>query len=434
MLIGVIVPSVEVIIGFVGSTIGTLICVIFPATCFVKIMQRNTSEKIVAQILIVIGFIIMILGTYSNLNALDSANSGSHLEVKIEKQPNEVVPVLHANDFPKIELPPSIAKDLPQVGVVKNQTIVVENKLQKVKEEKEKPKEEELVKISDEGIKKEEQEIAADKNEKPDLEESKDAQQEIKEKEKEIKELKASKDKLEQEVLEMKNVLIKQNQDTQQLVLQKFEEIAEKVDKIEKQSSLDVGPSKEKDDNHDEDEDGGGDHEKKISEVKDENKKEEVKKENEERKEVKKEKIEIPKAPVIKNSTKVESLKISQSNVTSNDHHIDPIVKLIKQQEPLSYKVGEKMSEGGKSKKDNLTAVVEEVKESEKDKAEKKEPKEGTGNDDLASHEDFKNEMRRKREIDFLDETLNKIDPLNVQLKSLISRDLKEAKENDDEM
>jgi sodium-coupled neutral amino acid transporter 10 len=408
MIFGILIPSVEVIIGFVGSTIGTLICIIFPATTFVKIMQRNTTEKLFAQLLIVVGFVIMILGTYSNLTALDNAGSGSHLEIKLPAtvKPNEALPILHPNDIAKIQndIPP-LAKDLPIVQ--KNQT--EDKKREKVNA---KPVEE-VVKISDDGIKKEEQEIAAasEKIEKPD---SKDPQQEIKEKDNEIKELKASKDKLEQEVIEMKQVLVKQNQETQQLVLQKFEEIAEKVDKIEKQS-LDSVPSKDRDID---------DGEKKA--VADAASKEVI---NEK-------KLEIPQAPVITNPAKVDPPK---TNATL-DHKSDPIVKLIKSQEPLSYQVGEKMVDE-KVKKENLTLVVEKLKEPEKSDVNVKQEgiKSDAENlkkniDENVSHEDFKNEMRKKRATsDFLDETLSKINPLTLQFKTLVSRDLK-AVDDDKEM
>lgn len=448
MILGILVPSVEVIIGFVGSTIGTLICIIFPATCFVKIMQRSTGEKVIAQIMIVVGFVIMILGTYSNLNALDSASSGSHLEVKIPAtvKLNEAAPILHPNDIVKIvekdvELP-VIIKDLPS-SVLKNETDGKKNE-EKAKNEEivpvvAKPVEDEI-KISADSIKKEEQEIAAavDKNDKSSI----DPQLEIKEKDKEIKELKASKDKLEQEVKEMKEVFVLKNQETQQLVLQKFEEIAEKVDKIEKQS-LDSVAQKD-------------DEEKKPEAVEVDDKKELIEEHQHE---------EVPKAPVvIENHVETKDLNASklkeyvEKKLPTDHQEEDPIVKLIKSQEPLSYQIGEKMME---EKKQNATASIEkevkkvekveenqqesikEVKKKEHDKTQHESLKDvkkehdktqQEGGDPLLSPDDIKNEMRRKRstnsfEIDFL----SNIDPLNVQLKSMINRDLKSLASDDNE-
>ncbi|KAG5676862.1 hypothetical protein PVAND_006669 [Polypedilum vanderplanki] len=391
MIIGILIPNVEVIIGFVGSTIGTLICVIFPSFCFIKIMQRNTSEKVIAQLIIIIGFVIMILGTYSNLNALESS----------QERAKEVDSILHLKNIEsnQNENPPLAKDDIP-IKNIKDK----ENSILQVNNDKD----ENLMKISEDGIKREEQEIAAaiEKNEKV----SKDPQQEIKEKENEIKELKASKDKLEQEVLEMKQVLVKQNQETQQLVLQKFEEIAEKVEKIEKQS-LDSLPSKDK-------------------EILDENEKKSSKLLDAKDNLNNDKKDELLNAPLVKlndtgvvktngtSSSIIESEKVVTKNLTNVDHQNDAVVKLIKSQEPLSYQVGEEMSMHNLK---NNTLPVENSKEPV-DKNNENIKKKLENN---VSQEDLKNEMRKKRDADFFIQKQEIIDPLNVQLNSIISRDLK---------
>lgn len=50
MLVGIMIPSIELVIGLVGSTIGIGICVIFPASCFIKISKKDSTEKSVAQV------------------------------------------------------------------------------------------------------------------------------------------------------------------------------------------------------------------------------------------------------------------------------------------------------------------------------------------------------------------------------------------------
>lgn len=382
MVLGILIPSVEVIISLVGSTIGVLVCVIFPATCFVKIMQRSSAEKTFAQLLIVGGFIIMILGTYANLNAIDTAvKSGSHLEDK----PSIVESLI---EHPK-ESPKEVKLEVP-----------------KESEDTAKKKEESEVKISADGIKKEEQEIAADKNV-----ETKDPQVEIQEKNEEIQELKESKDKLEKEVLEMKEELVKQNKETQQLVLQKFEEIAEKVEKIEKQG----GPSgKEK----------AADVVVAVEAEKVQGEKED-KPAVEDKVEVNEKQEEVGKVPEVpaKIESKKESqevkpddpqveLKVDETPEKAPETRVDPIVKLIKSQAPLSYQVGEKMME---TKKIN-GSILEIVK-----------PPEEVKHDS----DELKNEMRRKRET--FDDALSSLDKTlqNFELKSMISRDLKAVEEDE---
>lgn len=398
MILGVLVPSVEVIIGFVGSTIGILICVLFPATCFIKIMQRNTGEKCIAQLMIVIGFIVMILGTYSNLMALDTAKR------------NQIVP--EAIQVPNIPPPaPIIIDQLPAS---------IEKKMN-----------ESVGKISDDGIKKEEQEMAA--TNPPRINANGDVRKEIKKKDEEIKELKESKKKLEKEVLEIKQELVKQNKETQQLVLQKFDEIAEKVDKIQEKSLDKEEETKKKEESIKKEEPlkNEEDHVKAEEKVNDDPKdatNELINVVNllldENNKDVKEKVLEKPKGsqesprPVEEKVEVIEEPKVIKKEETAEEVAnvvADPIVQHIvqKSQEPLSYQVGEKMME---EKKKNATV--------EKQHSNK------TQNLEISSHEDYKHEMRKKRETDEELELLLPSDALEMQIKTIMSigRDLKAVK------
>ncbi|CAH1963734.1 unnamed protein product [Acanthoscelides obtectus] len=59
-------------IGLVGSTISIMICLLFPITCFICISQKNTNERLVAQLMLFVGIFIMVLGTYENLYTVDT--------------------------------------------------------------------------------------------------------------------------------------------------------------------------------------------------------------------------------------------------------------------------------------------------------------------------------------------------------------------------
>lgn len=50
LAIGILIPSIELVLGLIGSTIGVMICVIFPVTCFICISPKNTNERIIAQV------------------------------------------------------------------------------------------------------------------------------------------------------------------------------------------------------------------------------------------------------------------------------------------------------------------------------------------------------------------------------------------------
>ncbi|XP_018333410.1 putative sodium-coupled neutral amino acid transporter 10 [Agrilus planipennis] len=85
LLTGVLIPNIELVLGLVGSTIGIMICVVFPATCFICISMKNTNERIAAQVMLFIGIMVMVLGTYANLYAIEQTTiviGAPHVEIK----------------------------------------------------------------------------------------------------------------------------------------------------------------------------------------------------------------------------------------------------------------------------------------------------------------------------------------------------------------
>ncbi|KAG4066997.1 hypothetical protein HA402_007745 [Bradysia odoriphaga] len=273
LVVGILIPSIELVIGFIGSTIGVAICIMFPASCFIKVCQKNSTEKLLAQSLLIFGFILMVLGTYANLNAIDEKNSGSFeetdnivkhiddsieqpamnlskqvenillshdvtpskLELTLKKLPDEIEPFpkvpepnpveskYHENPVEELKLieHPDPKEDLsaPKAVEVKLIPLDADNGNQPIAKSEDSKKSND---INKEAIQKEEQEIEIEKKE-----------QIADDSNSELKRLEETK-KLLQEVKEMKDVLEKQNQETQQLVLQKFDEIVDKVEKIEK--------------------------------------------------------------------------------------------------------------------------------------------------------------------------------------------------------
>jgi len=67
LIIGILIPDIELVLGLVGSTMGASICVVFPAAVFLSLTSKNTTERVAAKAIFVIGIVTMILGTYVNL-------------------------------------------------------------------------------------------------------------------------------------------------------------------------------------------------------------------------------------------------------------------------------------------------------------------------------------------------------------------------------
>ncbi|XP_045496127.1 putative sodium-coupled neutral amino acid transporter 10 [Colias croceus] len=72
LFISLLLPNIELVLGLVGSTIGVLVCVVFPAACFINVTFKNTNERVLAKFILVLGLIILVLGTYANLQAAEN--------------------------------------------------------------------------------------------------------------------------------------------------------------------------------------------------------------------------------------------------------------------------------------------------------------------------------------------------------------------------
>nr|CAD7587373.1 unnamed protein product [Timema genevievae] len=73
LVIGLLIPNIELVLGLVGSTIGVLICVMFPAVVFIRISTKSTNDRHMAQVILFVGVLILVLGTYATLYAANEA-------------------------------------------------------------------------------------------------------------------------------------------------------------------------------------------------------------------------------------------------------------------------------------------------------------------------------------------------------------------------
>ena len=107
------IPDIELVLGIVGSTIGTVICILFPVSMFIKLVNANTTERLVAQAIFVIGVIVLVLGTYVTLYEADSKHTDNQV---MNRDPAFVAPhpIAIKSDVidPQVVIPP-----VPDVNV-----------------------------------------------------------------------------------------------------------------------------------------------------------------------------------------------------------------------------------------------------------------------------------------------------------------------------
>lgn len=86
----------------------------FPAACYKRIFKKESNERTLSQLILAGGFLLMILGTYANLNAIDVKRSGAHLASDFQKAPElkPQTPVVRLTEEPFISKPKNISKVL----------------------------------------------------------------------------------------------------------------------------------------------------------------------------------------------------------------------------------------------------------------------------------------------------------------------------------
>ncbi|XP_014472920.1 PREDICTED: putative sodium-coupled neutral amino acid transporter 10 isoform X2 [Dinoponera quadriceps] len=128
LIIGILVPNIEFVLGIVGSTIGVMICLIFPAVFFISISSKNTNERLLAQGILIVGVWIMVLGTYANLYAMEESTNTkltvtnkplvpvNNLPLNVMKDDLQVIPNAPSN----LELIPRVKEKInkPEMNIL----------------------------------------------------------------------------------------------------------------------------------------------------------------------------------------------------------------------------------------------------------------------------------------------------------------------------
>jgi len=85
LVIGICIPNVEFVLGFVGATLGTAVCVVAPAWIYLRVAPSSSNERWIAKVVLTCGLIVLILGTAANINA-EEEYSGGHPDSLSEMQ------------------------------------------------------------------------------------------------------------------------------------------------------------------------------------------------------------------------------------------------------------------------------------------------------------------------------------------------------------
>ncbi|XP_050351959.1 putative sodium-coupled neutral amino acid transporter 10 isoform X2 [Nymphalis io] len=73
LLVSLVLPTVELVLGLAGATAGVLVCVVLPAAALLRATRGHSGERALAKFIVVLGLIILVLGTYANLQAAENS-------------------------------------------------------------------------------------------------------------------------------------------------------------------------------------------------------------------------------------------------------------------------------------------------------------------------------------------------------------------------
>ena len=51
LIVGINTPDIEKVLGIVGSTIGNIVCILIPSVIFIKLTEKDTTERIGAKVM-----------------------------------------------------------------------------------------------------------------------------------------------------------------------------------------------------------------------------------------------------------------------------------------------------------------------------------------------------------------------------------------------
>ncbi|CAG5130269.1 unnamed protein product, partial [Candidula unifasciata] len=122
MIIAILIPNVEFILGMNGAIMGTLICYIFPALFFLKVMGNKPEGKNLAQMVLVLGITILLVSTYSTLRSQEQVNTHISEQAEAVLKPVDSSILGPKNlDIDKIKLPGRNPGDSQVVGDVRKE-------------------------------------------------------------------------------------------------------------------------------------------------------------------------------------------------------------------------------------------------------------------------------------------------------------------------
>ncbi|XP_069986628.1 putative sodium-coupled neutral amino acid transporter 10 [Penaeus vannamei] len=75
LVVGILIPNIELVLGLLGSTMGMLIALILPSLLFIKVNSKASAERLLAQGIMLMGLVLIVTGTYLNMSHMNEVQN-----------------------------------------------------------------------------------------------------------------------------------------------------------------------------------------------------------------------------------------------------------------------------------------------------------------------------------------------------------------------
>ncbi|XP_047483640.1 putative sodium-coupled neutral amino acid transporter 10 isoform X2 [Penaeus chinensis] len=79
LVVGILIPNIELVLGLLGSTMGMLIALILPSLLFIKVNSKASAERLLAQGIMLMGLVLIVTGTYLNMAHMNEVQNISEV-------------------------------------------------------------------------------------------------------------------------------------------------------------------------------------------------------------------------------------------------------------------------------------------------------------------------------------------------------------------
>ncbi|KAK7071307.1 hypothetical protein SK128_028291 [Halocaridina rubra] len=116
LIIGILIPNIEFVLGLLGSTMGMLIALILPSLLFIKVNTKASAERLFAQAIMLMGILLVVTGTYLNLAHIYEVQSSPQVAPTPETIRANIEPQLPKVEEKMVEVAEKSGEALP-VGI-----------------------------------------------------------------------------------------------------------------------------------------------------------------------------------------------------------------------------------------------------------------------------------------------------------------------------